>query len=240
MQAVYYSSGIGESICEDVPQDGILIQSPDYEEPIELIINDVEISLGSTIYLQAEPDHAMWVYVLEGFAFVRVEDVTINVPEGAFVWIPIDGELHAIGSPVEATAYDPQNVVSVPVTNLEEDIEIAEPATEEDIMAANHAVVGNWHGTQADGSIIQMTITSSGGTSYHATGSDSQSHPESPCEGESYSFDEEFTLANNILTGSYEVVCQNGTRLPGEEEAIYDSNTDTLAFPASHLVLDRQ
>ena len=61
--AFYFKSGVGASTCADVPDGGLLLQSPEGTE-VELVINDVEIVIGSTI------------------AVTLVETVT-NAPDGA-------------------------------------------------------------------------------------------------------------------------------------------------------------
>ncbi len=140
MQAVYFSSGIGETKCNEVPEDGILIQSPQYEVPIELIINDVEIQLGSTLYLQAEAGEEMTVYVVEGFARITSNGETVNVPEGAVTSVNIDDELRAIDTPTDPEPYMIQQVASLPLNTMEDVIEIAEPISEES-LAGNTIVV---------------------------------------------------------------------------------------------------
>lgn len=127
MQAVYFSSGIGKSTCENVPQDGLLIQSPEYDEPIELNINEVEIELGSTIYLQAEADNQMALYVLEGSTAVTAKDETVTVPEGAMTTIALDENLAASGPPAEPKEYVIEDLSLLPISALEQDIEIAQP-----------------------------------------------------------------------------------------------------------------
>lgn len=173
MQAVYFSSGIGESTCNDVPEDGILIQSPEYEQPIELIINDVEIKLGSTIYMQAEAGGEMTVSVLEGFAFVTANDETVNVPEGASTTIQIDENLQAISVPSDPEGYIREEVDTAPVTALEEEISVAESATEEDLSGYTITVpsIDVWVDTGITLSSGQhFTMSASGEANHCGTG----------------------------------------------------------------------
>jgi len=171
MQAVYFSSGIGESSCSEVPQDGILIQTPDYKEPIELVINDTQISLGSTVYLQAEANNAMSLYVLEGQATVTADSETQVVPQGSFTTVPIDENLHATGSPTKAESYDMNTIESVPISNLDEAIVIAEPASDDVLQTAHNQslVAGYWTNTDTDGSSQWMLIQPTHDGSFNVT-----------------------------------------------------------------------
>ena len=66
MQAFYFSTGVTQTNCEQAPQDGILIQTPEGVGQISLRANDVDIQLGSTAFLQAQPNANMTVSVVEG------------------------------------------------------------------------------------------------------------------------------------------------------------------------------
>ena len=56
MQAFYFKTGITQTSCAEAPQDGILIQTPEGAGQINIRANDVDIQLGSTAYLQAQPE----------------------------------------------------------------------------------------------------------------------------------------------------------------------------------------
>ncbi len=49
MQAFYLSTGIGEARCREAPNDGIMVQTPEGAGSINLMVNEVEIELGSTV-----------------------------------------------------------------------------------------------------------------------------------------------------------------------------------------------
>ncbi|MBL8164107.1 MAG: hypothetical protein JNJ61_19115, partial [Anaerolineae bacterium] len=80
MQAFYFRSGLDDSACAEAPSSGILIQTPEGAGTITLRANDVEISLGSTAYFQAEAGDAMTVSVVEGEAQVTADGETVTVP----------------------------------------------------------------------------------------------------------------------------------------------------------------
>lgn len=134
MQAFYFRSGTGGSDCAEAPGNGILIQTPEGVGEINVRVNDVDIQLGSTAFLQAQPDDEMTISVVEGQGKVTAEGTTVVVPAGAQVAVPVDENLNAAGTPGEVQPYDPNDVQSLPVQLLPEAIAIAEPVSE-DILA---------------------------------------------------------------------------------------------------------
>lgn len=137
MQAFYFRTGVGATDCADAPADGVLIQTPAGAGKINLRANDVEIQLGSTAYLQAQPDDVMRVSVVEGEAQVTAGGETVTVPAGAQVEVPVDEDMKAAGAPGEPTPYDADALTALPVDVLPEAIEVAPPASEGDIDQSN-------------------------------------------------------------------------------------------------------
>ncbi len=134
MQAFYFNTGSSETGCTEAPASGILIQTPAGAGEITLRANDVDIKLGSTAYLQAQPSDVMTISVVEGRGQITAEGETVIVPAGAKVDIPIDENLNADGAPGEPEPYDPSTVQALPIVVLPEDIEIAPPVSEEDLI----------------------------------------------------------------------------------------------------------
>ncbi|MBI1256625.1 MAG: SH3 domain-containing protein [Chloroflexi bacterium] len=131
MQAFYFKTGITQTSCAEAPQDGILIQTPKGAGQINIRANDVDIQLGSTAYLQAQPDDNMTVSVVEGEGHVTANGTTVAVPAGTQVTIPVDADLKPTGDPSPAQPYDESLVAPLPVQVLPEAITIAPPATAE-------------------------------------------------------------------------------------------------------------
>ena len=131
MQAFYFKTGITQTSCAEAPQDGILIQTPQGAGQINIRANDVDIQLGSTAYLQAQPDDNMTVSVVEGEGHVTANGTTVDVPAGMQVTIPVDADLKPTGDPSEAQPYDEALVAPLPIQVLPEAITIAPPATAE-------------------------------------------------------------------------------------------------------------
>lgn len=127
MQAFYFKSGIGAAACAEVPESGILIQTPEGAGRVNLRVNAVDINLGSTAFLQAQPGALMTISLLEGSAQVRVNGVTVTVPAGARVQIALSDDLRPQGAPSAPQAYGADAFNTLPLRLLQRAIMIAPP-----------------------------------------------------------------------------------------------------------------
>lgn len=135
MQAFYFQSGVGDAPCAEAPDSGILIQTPQGAGQIELWVNEVNIRLGSTVFLQAVPGAEMFVNVLEGWAFVEASDAVIALPAGTRARIPLDTNSAASGPPIGPEPLDALGFL--PLENLDIPITVAEsPLPSEEITEA--------------------------------------------------------------------------------------------------------
>ncbi len=130
MQAFYFESGIGDAPCPEAPDSGILVQTPEGASQIQFTVNEVNITLGSTAYFQAQPSGEMTTSVLEGQATVEAGGVSVIVPEGSMVTVPLDAQGIAAGPPSEPEPYDAAKMAVLPIRVLPLDIVIAAPITE--------------------------------------------------------------------------------------------------------------
>jgi hypothetical protein len=133
MQAFYFSTGITQTDCQSAPADGILIQTPQGGGKIHLRANGVDMQLGSTAFLRAQPSGIIRVSLLEGRGIVRSGGRTVVVPSGAEVGIPLDENLEADGEPGEPYAYDLDEFHDLPLDVLPEEFEIDDPASDEEL-----------------------------------------------------------------------------------------------------------
>ena len=129
LQAFFLKSGLNDAPCEQAPSSGILIQTPEGQGKIELTVDDVEITLGSSAYFQAQPDGELVVSVVEGEGTVTADGVTVTVPAGSRARVPLDANLSAAAAPVGPEPYDETALVALPLSLLPETITIA-PALE--------------------------------------------------------------------------------------------------------------
>jgi hypothetical protein len=141
MQSFLYSSADSGS-CAGVPADGMLIQTPEGQARVSMLINEVSIDLisaqtGSTTFLQAEPGGDMTVTVLEGSAMVSAGGTQYTAIAGTQVLIPLGPDLTASGPPDMPQPYDPALVGGLVSLGLDPTLDSVSPATLEMILAAN-------------------------------------------------------------------------------------------------------
>jgi hypothetical protein len=129
MQAFRFQTGIGDSVCSNAPDSGILIQTPEGAGRVMLTANGVDITLSSTAYLQAEAGHEMVINLLEGQAEVEAQGVVEVVTAGQQVSVPIDTNLQAAGPPGTSHPYNLPTLQALPVSHLEQTVTIAPNAS---------------------------------------------------------------------------------------------------------------
>jgi uncharacterized protein YraI len=133
MQAFYFRSGIGDAACAEAPDSGILLQTPQGAGSIVLNVNEAAITLGSTAFLQAEPDGDMIINLLEGGATIETEWDVEFVPAGARVRVPLDEEGTAEVADFTPEPYDLDPLLVLPLSLLPRQIRIARPLVQEEI-----------------------------------------------------------------------------------------------------------
>jgi hypothetical protein len=97
MQAFRFRTGIGEPSCEEVPEDGILIQAP-RETTVSFLANGIDVTVGSTVTLHTTGDTTMRITVLEGEASVTIDGETTEIPTGSSLDVET-GDDAAAGEP---------------------------------------------------------------------------------------------------------------------------------------------
>lgn len=145
MQAFYFRSSIGDAPCAEAPDSGILVQTPAGVRRIDFTVNNVNISLGSTAYLQAQPGGLMTTSVVEGQATVAAGGSSVVVPEGSFTSVPLDAQGRAAGPPSQPQPYDAAKMAVLPIRILPRVITIAAP-----LSAGGTAIIpaaGTWQWT---------------------------------------------------------------------------------------------
>jgi hypothetical protein len=130
MQAFRLRSSVTGTRCETAPQDGLLIQTPHGYGRIELQINGVEVSLGSTVFFEAEADGNLTISTLEGSAQVSVNGANAVALPGYSVAVPMDGNLNPAGGPSAPQPYDADAMAAMPVDMLEREVVLPEGENE--------------------------------------------------------------------------------------------------------------
>ncbi|QPC82003.1 hypothetical protein G4Y79_20285 [Phototrophicus methaneseepsis] len=131
LQAFYLQTGLGRPSCSEVPQSGLLIQTPDGVEEVTFNINGVDVTLGSTVLFQAQPNAAMTITTVEGSAVVAIDDKNYTAIAGTRIHIPVDENLKPIAAPTLPEAYTEEDVQALPVSLLERPIEVAAPMAQD-------------------------------------------------------------------------------------------------------------
>jgi hypothetical protein len=125
MQAFYLQTGQSEApLCAEIPESGMLIQTPDGVAEVSVWINEVKIRLGSTAFVQAQPGNALMnITMLEGEAHVEALGEEQIAEAGEQVTIPITENLQPAAPPNPPVEVPVENwSESLPVENLERNI----------------------------------------------------------------------------------------------------------------------
>lgn len=93
MQVFYFESGQDDAVCSQAPESGLLIQTPEGVAEVNLIINEVNIQLSATAFVQSQPNGNMTIEVISGWAKIETNGASFNAPSGYVVNIPVDGNL---------------------------------------------------------------------------------------------------------------------------------------------------
>lgn len=142
MQAFTFKSGSETQGCTEIPEDGLIIQTPEGAGEVQLWINQVVVKLGSTVYFQAQPNNDMVVTTLEGHATVEAQGVAYTAGAGSSVSVKLDADMNAAAPPAVPQAYEMSAVADLPIDQLPRKITIHEPLTEAQILEVQRQYLG--------------------------------------------------------------------------------------------------
>ncbi len=118
MDVFFFHSGVGDAACEEAPESGLLIQTPDGVGEVAFTMNGVDVTLGSTAFFQAEPDGFMGVYLFDGGATVSAEGETQVLPAGNALLVPMDADLRPAGPPTEPHEFEVEDFAALPLDRV--------------------------------------------------------------------------------------------------------------------------
>ncbi|MFN8374184.1 MAG: SH3 domain-containing protein [Anaerolineae bacterium] len=121
LQAFYFSSSIGNEACAGLPASGVMVQTPYGVGQVQFMMNDVQISLGSTAFISSTDDNDLALALLQGEAIVTADNVTQTVESGYRVTVPMSDTMTADGPPSEPETFDPAHYSALPVNLLSYD-----------------------------------------------------------------------------------------------------------------------
>jgi hypothetical protein len=138
LQAFYLTTGIGDTACEEAPESGLMVQTPEGVGEVAFTVNEVNVTLGSTVYFQANPEQEeMIVSTIEGKAILERAGQIQEIVAGTRLRLPIEqiGErIGALDLPDLLEPYDEIRLNYLPIDLLEREIDIALPLTIEAIQ----------------------------------------------------------------------------------------------------------
>ncbi|MEO8391595.1 MAG: hypothetical protein ABI700_01255 [Chloroflexota bacterium] len=144
LQAFYLTTNDNAiSGCAQLPESGLLIQTPEGAGMIRLYINEVKFDIGSTVFFQAKANGDLTVSTLEGMAVVEASNHTEVAAAGSQLTVPMGDKLAPAGPPTLPQPYDQAKLASLPITELERPIEIAPPLTKQSIDTIHERVQAN-------------------------------------------------------------------------------------------------
>ncbi len=145
MQAFSLQTGVTGVKCASAPQDGILVQTPGGGDiKIKLTVNDVNVELGSTAFLQAQPSNTMRFSVIEGKGTVESQGQTVDVPAGSWVSVPMDENLEPVGTISQPKGYQLGAMDNLPIGLLGRPITVAQPIIAADTLLCVSNPNGAW------------------------------------------------------------------------------------------------
>lgn len=104
--AFVLKSGIGTSECNDLPTGGLIFQSSAGKQQVQLTLNGVDISAGSTVFARITEENTLSIALIEGHAAIVADGVSQQLSERTQVHIPLDREGHAHGRPSEPKPFN--------------------------------------------------------------------------------------------------------------------------------------
>lgn len=134
MQAFYFRSGSDEPEMNTVPQSGLLIQTPEGVGEVQLLINEINIQLGSTVFFQADANGVMTISTIEGHADIIVNGVAQTAFDGTSVTVPLNNNLEPSGTPALPQPYNENEMKRLPLDTLKRRVSVHTPRTELEII----------------------------------------------------------------------------------------------------------
>jgi hypothetical protein len=129
METFVLQTGKGDAPCEEAPNSGLLIQTPEGVASVTIRMNELVISLDGSTYLQAEADGDFSVNVLDGSAIVESNGESSTALEGQAIDIELDENLTAISNPDAPRPINESDLSGLEnmTVLLNEDIDIPDP-----------------------------------------------------------------------------------------------------------------
>jgi hypothetical protein len=134
MQAFVLRTGFNDSLCEEAPVSGLLVQTPEGVNEVSFNVNGVDVSMGSTVLFRAQAEGEMTVSTIEGSAFIETEEEVVPVLAGSRLRVPMDRFMRRIQADLNPPEpYELRRLAGIPIRLLQRQIEIAPPLSQEQV-----------------------------------------------------------------------------------------------------------
>lgn len=131
MQAFYFSSG--SNAISRLPDSGLIIQTPEGVGEVQLLINEISVQLGSTVFFQVQSGQ-MAIATLEGHADVRANGIEQTAYAGTQVTVPLTDDLKPAGPPSPPQPYDQAQMEQLPTAALTRPVSAAPAMSHSEIQ----------------------------------------------------------------------------------------------------------
>lgn len=159
MQAFYLESGQDDAPCSAAPDSGMMIQTEEGAAEVTLLMNEANIQLRATAYVQAQAGNEMRLFVLEGEATVESGGESRTLVPGTTLSVPLDENGRAAGVPSAPEPFDPEDLTGLPISLLNRPVEIPAPLAVQPGVPLGGDWNFLWNVTQADcgGQVVAYT-----------------------------------------------------------------------------------
>ncbi len=99
MQAFTFESDSDDAPCPQAPASGMILQSWNPDEPLDIQVNGVTISVGGTLFMQAQAGGNLIIVVVEGNVMVSANGVDRAAIAGQQTIVPLTDELTPFAEP---------------------------------------------------------------------------------------------------------------------------------------------
>ncbi|RMF81080.1 MAG: hypothetical protein D6737_06075 [Chloroflexi bacterium] len=117
-QAFIFQSGIGDAPCAGAPQSGILVQTPEGAGLVNMTVNGVNVALGSTAFMQAQPSQQMTINLINGQGLIGAQGQVASLPGGNSLSVPMTSNLQPGGAPGSIQPLDFNTLQGLPLDTL--------------------------------------------------------------------------------------------------------------------------
>lgn len=133
MQAFYLTTGIGDAACAEAPESGMLVQTPEGAGEVAFSMNGVDVSMGSTVFVQADPGEQMRIRILEGAAAMVFDETVYPILAGTQLDVPLGEDLLPSDVPGILETLDREVLEDLPLLLLDTTRTIADPLSDAEL-----------------------------------------------------------------------------------------------------------